>query len=211
MGRIRQRGVSTTRFQAIGLATGAIGPVDITIGASECLGLSAPSGAGKTRLLRAMADLDAHHGECRLDGVAAVDMPAPEWRRRVAFLAAESAWWADTPRPHFERDCAPLLDALDLSISLLDQPIERLSSGQKQRLALARTLALTPDVLLLDEPTANLDDRNIERVERLVGDYLSNRRACCIWVSHDRAQRERVASSQCQLDSTGQPIEASCN
>lgn len=203
--------MSTARFQAIGLATGSIGPVDITLAAGECMGLSAPSGAGKTRLLRAMADLDVHQGECRLDGVTAADMPAPQWRRRVAFLAAESAWWADTPRPHFENDCTSLLDTLDLSPALLDQPIEHLSSGQKQRMALARSLAHTPDVLLLDEPTANLDDRNIERVERLIADYLSARHACCIWVSHDQTQLARIASSHYRLDSAGQPADVTCS
>ena len=203
--------MTTARFQAIGVATGTIGPVDIAVHAGHCLGLSAPSGAGKTRLLRAMADLDVHEGDCRLDSVSAADMPAPEWRLRVAFLAAESAWWADTPREHFEHGCEKLLDALDLTPALLDMPIERLSSGQRQRMALVRTLAHTPEVLLLDEPTANLDAVNIERVERLIAAYLTMHRACCIWVSHDRAQLERVASSLLILDAHGQPCDAPCS
>ena len=74
-----------------------------------------------------------------------------------------------------------------------------------------RTLAHTPDVLLLDEPTANLDAVNIERVERLIAAYLTTHRACCIWVSHDRAQLERVASSLLILDAHGQPCDAPCS
>ncbi|MES1950327.1 putative ATP binding protein [Salinisphaera sp. S4-8] len=203
--------MSKPRFVVDALTVGGIGPVDIAVNGGGCVGLSAPSGAGKTRLLRAMADLDAHAGECRLDGVRATDMPAPEWRRQVAFLAAESAWWADTPRAHFDRDCVSLLAALDLEPDLLDTPIGHLSSGQRQRMALVRTLAHIPAVLLLDEPTANLDGVNIERVERLIGDYRNTHDACCIWVSHDEAQLARVASSRLVLDARGQPVSTPCN
>ena len=198
---------SPPRFEAVALAIGAIGPVDFALEAGACLGLAAPSGAGKTRLLRAMADLDAHAGTCRLDGQPAEAFFAPDWRRRVMFLPAESAWWADTPRPHIlAEELDARVAALDLDAALLDQPIERLSSGQRQRLSLIRLLSHAPDVLLLDEPTANLDDTNIERVEALIDDYRQARGACCIWVGHDRDQLERVADQQLVLDAIGQPI-----
>jgi ABC-type iron transport system FetAB ATPase subunit len=211
--RQRVAGATTApRFEAEALAIAAIGPIDFTLAAAGCLGLAAPSGAGKTRLLRAMADLDAHAGTCRLDGQRAEAFPAPDWRRRVMFLPAESAWWFDTPRPHIRPDrLAARLAALDLDTHLLDQPIERISSGQRQRLALIRLLSYNPDVLLLDEPTANLDGANIERVEALIGEYRQYNGACCIWVGHDREQLERVATQHLILDSAGQPTDTPCS
>ena len=200
------------RFEAVALAIGAIGPVDFALAAGTCLGLAAPSGAGKTRLLRAMADLDAHEGVCRLDGRPAADFAAPAWRRRVMLLPAESAWWADTPRPHLQPEgLDDYLAALDLDAGVLDRPIEHLSSGQSQRLALIRVLSHAPDVLLLDEPTANLDGANIERVERLIRAYRQDRGACCVWVGHASAQLERVADEHRVLDARGKPAHRPCN
>ena len=81
--------------------------------------------------------------------------------------------------------------------------MERLSSGERQRLALARLLANRPRVLLLDEPTANLDPVNIHRVEQLVKDYLAEQQAACLWVTHTREQIARIADRELDLDVTG--------
>lgn len=190
-----------------GLSIGGVGPLDAAIAPGECLALSGPSGAGKTRLLRAIADLDPHGGECRLDDRPAGVFAAPAWRRAVAYLPAEPAWWADTPRDHLRTADAPAghdrLAALDLETTMLDRPLTQLSSGQRQRLALLRLLDGQPQVLLLDEPTANLDADNIARVEALVADYCAERDAACVWVSHDPGQRRRVAHRQLALDGRG--------
>jgi ABC-type iron transport system FetAB ATPase subunit len=72
--------------------------------------------------------------------------------------------------------------------------VARLSSGERQRLALLRLLANTPRVLLLDEPTANLDPASTLRVEAVIGEFRKTHRAAVIWVSHDPAQIARVAN-----------------
>ena len=76
----------------------------------------------------------------------------------------------------------------------MEQPVARLSSGEKQRLALMRLLANRPQVLLLDEPTANLDPENTRRVEAVITEYRRAHKAVVIWVSHDPEQVTRVAN-----------------
>ena len=171
-----------------------LGPVDLAVAAGECVCLAGPSGCGKTRLLRAIADLDPHGGTVRLDGVDAARMPPPHWRRQVALVPAESRWWGAQVGDHFPRDRQPDLTSVDLPQAALHWTVERLSSGERQRLALLRALAQRPTVLLLDEPTANLDAHHTGRVEAVVAEYRAAHSAAVIWVSHDAEQIQRVAS-----------------
>ena len=82
----------------------------------------------------------------------------------------------------------------------MEWQVSRLSSGERQRLGLARLLALQPRVLLLDEPTANLDAANTRRVEACLDDYRRGHQAAVLWVSHDPDQRGRVASRELLLE-----------
>ncbi len=170
----------------------AIGPVSLDVAAGECVCISGPSGAGKSQLLRAIADLDPHNGEVRLSGHAAAAITPPEWRRQVGLLPPESSWWLPRVADHFHAGASLSLAEVGLDEAILEQPVVRLSSGEKQRLALLRLLANQPRVLLLDEPTANLDPENTRRVETVIAAYLESRGAAAIWVSHDREQAARV-------------------
>ncbi|MFP4061356.1 MAG: ATP-binding cassette domain-containing protein, partial [Halochromatium sp.] len=78
-----------------------LAPIDLAIDAGELVFISGPSGAGKSLLLRAIADLDPSQGEALLDARPRAAIPAPEWRRRVGLLPAESGWWADRVGAHF--------------------------------------------------------------------------------------------------------------
>ncbi len=171
-----------------------LGPFTFTVESGECVALRGPSGAGKSLLLRAIADLDPNDGRVSLDGESREAMPAPDWRRRVAYLAAEAGWWADTVAEHFPDWPAarPLIEALGLPADCGDWAVARLSTGEKQRLALARSLLMEPRALLLDEPTSGLDPEAIERVEALIRARQADG-VSVLWVTHDRAQAERVA------------------
>ncbi len=171
-----------------------LGPLSFTVETGECLALRGPSGAGKSLLLRAIADLDPNEGRVSLDGESREDMPAPDWRRRVAYLAAEAGWWADTVADHFAdwQAARPLVEALGLTADCGDWPVARLSTGEKQRLALVRSLLMEPRALLLDEPTSGLDPDAIERVEALIR-TRQEAGVSVLWVTHDRAQARRVA------------------
>ncbi len=165
--------------------------ISLEVTAGQCVGLTGPSGAGKTLFLRALADLDPHQGKVWLDGVDRDKVPAPQWRHQMGLLPAESAWWHDTVGPHFENVPPQDLHALGFEDAVLDWQINRLSSGERQRLALLRLLSNGPRVLLLDEPTANLDADNIARVEAVIERYQKRRQPVTLWVSHDSEQLRR--------------------
>lgn len=175
------------------------GPLSLVINAGECVCLSGPSGAGKSQLLRAIADLDPHDGEVLLAGEPSGDIKPYLWRQRVGLLPPESYWWRPTAAAHFHNGLPVALEALGLPEDILDKPVTRLSSGEKQRLALLRLLANAPRVLLLDEPTANLDPANTLRTEAVINDYRQLHGVAILWVSHDPEQVTRVADRRLQL------------
>jgi ATPase subunit of ABC transporter with duplicated ATPase domains len=126
-----------------------------------------------------------------LDGLAAEAMPADHWRRQVGLLPAESAWWFDTVGPHCNSWPLDALGYLGFTQDVLGWSVSRLSSGERQRLSLLRLLARSPRILLLDEPTANLDSQSTERLEHLLSDLRTEHHPGMIWVSHDMAQLKR--------------------
>ena len=180
------------RLQAI--APIGLEPVDLVLEPGERVFLSGPSGSGKSLLLRAIADLDPHSGEVWLDDTPRSALPAPDWRRRVALLPAEAHWWADAVGDHLPAGIEPLLADLGFGPETLDWAVSRLSTGERQRLALARLLANRPAALLLDEATANLDPPNRDKVEALVEAYRTEHGAAVLWVSHDPDQRARLSA-----------------
>jgi len=173
-----------------------VGPFSCRIDAGACVALWGPSGAGKSLLLRALADLAPHTGEVRIDGTAQSNLDGPAWRRRVGYLPAESGWWAPRVGAHFLHGVPA---ALGFGPEAAAWEIARLSSGERQRLALLRMLDREPDVLLLDEPTAHLDADSTRATEALLDVYRREHGAAVLWVSHDPAQRARVAGAEITL------------
>lgn len=186
---------------ACGLVGAAGGPFDLAIGRGEPVAITGPSGAGKSVLLRMIADLDPHEGTVSLDGTDCTAMSGPEWRRRVAYLAAEPGWWHDETAAHFSDRAAAeaMMPELGLALSLLDQPVHRLSTGERLRLALIRTLLNRPDVLLLDEPTGPLDPEATKRVDTLLRGRLADGVILAI-VTHDDALAARLGARGLHLD-----------
>lgn len=190
-----------------GLSRLTVGPVDLLIEGGSCMGLSGESGAGKSVLLRCIADLDPHQGRVWLGEHARESMSGPVWRGRVGLLPAESHWWTATVGEHFDLPDKGLLAELGFEEDVLGWSVARLSTGERQRLALARLLSIKPRALLLDEPTASLDPANIERAETVLERYRHAQGAPVLWVSHDAAQIARVCDQQLRLEN-GQLVRA---
>ena len=170
-------------------------PVSFDLAARECVAVRGGSGSGKSLLLRAIADLDPNHGDLALDGRPRDGMSGPEWRRLVTYVPAEPGWWAETVGGHYPdwNAAEPLALALGLPAECRDWPVSRLSTGERQRLALVRALVRKPKVLLLDEPTSGLDRDTGHAAETLVSRHLEAGGAV-LWVTHDPAQAARVAA-----------------
>ena len=147
------------------LRTYLLKPASLSLSAGECIAVRGPSGAGKTLLLRAIADLDPSDGLVCLGGRDCSSIAGPEWRRLVGYVPAEPGWWADAVGEHFSEWTAALAFVRDLGFpeEAKAWPITRLSTGERLRLALIRALMVRPKVLLLDEPTALLRPVRISR------------------------------------------------
>lgn len=175
------------------------GPYSFALEQRACLGLNGVSGVGKTRLLRALADIDPSQGRVALNGRPREQFEAPQWRCLVAMIPAESRWWhpavEDHLAPGYDRQRADdLVRSCGFDSDILRWDVTRLSTGEKQRLSLIRALIRDPQVLLLDEVGSGLDKDNGALLEALVKNYLNTIGGAALWVSHSPEQLERVAT-----------------
>lgn len=180
---------------------------ELTVNRGEVFTVVGPSGAGKSTLLRLLSFLERPDaGAIRFLGAAdPVPWPAPlALRRRVTQVFQRphllSGRVSDNVayglRVRGESDIrlrvARVLDQVGLA-SLAGSPVRTLSGGEMQRVALARALVLDPEVLLLDEPTANLDPYNVGLIERNIQELGRQGRTTVVLVTHNVFQARRLA------------------
>lgn len=167
--------------------------LDLSVAESEVVCLLGDSGSGKSLLLRAIADLIVNEGEVSLWGKGRESFSPPEWRKRVGYLAAEVLWWEETVDLHFSKPLSREdLDKVNLPHDAGEWAPSRLSMGERQRLGILRMLDRSPEVLLLDEPTANLDENSSSVVEKVLLDYIGEESAPTLWVTHSEDQAGRL-------------------
>ena len=194
---------ATARLRIVDLRSRLAGPFDLELAAGECLAITGPSGAGKSLFLRMVADLDPNQGEVFLDGVERRTVPAPAWRRKVVYSAAEPGWWHEQVADHFHGDALEfartMAPRLALAPGLLDAPVVQLSTGERQRMALIRALALHPPVLLLDEATGALDEDSTALVEAVLRERLAAGVTIAM-VTHSVAQAARLGHRHLRME-----------
>ncbi|GAB3630564.1 ATM1-type heavy metal exporter [Pandoraea terrae] len=181
-------------LQLLGVASDRLDPFDCDMFAGECHAILGPSGSGKSLLLRQIADLDPGRGEVLLNGTPRSGLSAPAWRKQVRYCQPEPGWWDHRVAPHFDglAGVPPMLERLSLRDDVLNAMVHDLSTGERQRLGLARAFLTAPRVLLLDEPTAALDEASTLRVE---AEIVRLRDAGCVivLVTHSEIQARRLA------------------
>lgn len=160
-----------------------------------------PSGAGKTSLLRLLNRLDEPTGGAvYFRGRDYRSISPCALRRRIGYLFQTPYLFPGTVRDNLRYARADISDhqafrclrAAALPEEYLERPVDRLSLGEQQRVALARLLVLEPAVLLLDEPTSSLDPTATETIERLVRSLVTDHALTVIMVTHQPEQALRL-------------------
>ncbi len=183
--------------------------VNMRIDRGEVFALIGPTGAGKTTLLRLIDLLDSpSSGRIYFDDADVTESGRRklEARRRMAFVLqkpvvfnmsvydniAYGLKWRGTGRSSLREKVSSILEMVGLH-AYKDRNARTLSGGEIQRVAIARAIAVEPEVLLLDEPTANLDPISTSRIEALITDIIHRHETTIIMATHDLAQGQRLA------------------
>lgn len=195
---------------------------ELSLYKGEIFCLLGPSGAGKTTLLRLLNFLEKPdegeimYGDQRHTSQNHV-LPL-ETMRQVTTVFQRPALLKDTVWNNIiyplkirkeridKKEIMGVVEELGLT-NLIKQRSETLSGGEAQRVALARALIFKPQVLLLDEPTANLDPGNIKIIEEMVLKYTFLEKPTVVWITHNHFQAKRVGHRICLMDN-GYIVEA---
>lgn len=182
--------------------------INLEVPSGTCIAIRGQSGAGKSLLLRAIADLDPNIGNVTLDGKDRNSFAPHQWRRAVCYVPAESGWWLNDVQDHFEYPdiAAGYLVRLGFPDDALTWRVDRLSTGERQRMALLRAMVQGPKVLLLDEPTSALDPEATAKVESLIHEKVESG-ATIIMVTHDKNQATRMSSERYVIEKGGLTLE----
>jgi putative ABC transport system ATP-binding protein len=179
--------------------------VGVQVLAGEILAVVGPSGAGKSSFLRLLNRLDEPtSGTVLLKSVDYRSIAPQQLRRRIGMVMQTAYLFPGTVASNIafgpsQRDevlsaaqIASLLERVGLP-GFADRDVGNLSGGEAQRVALARTLANAPEVLLMDEPTSALDEASVRGIEDLILGVVQERGVTCVIVTHNRAQAARLA------------------
>ena len=180
--------------------------IDLTVADGEVVALLGASGLGKSSLLRGIAGLErVSAGEVRMRGELVNELPTHQRGcgfvfqdgqlfpyRTVAKNLAYGLEVAGMPKAQRRARVAEMLELVDLP-GYEERAVQTLSGGQAQRVALARSLAVTPRLLLLDEPLSALDTELRGRLAVDLRTILKSTGTAAIYVTHDRQEATTIA------------------
>jgi iron(III) transport system ATP-binding protein len=206
-------------------ATRVLHDVSLAVEPGEFFALLGPSGSGKSTLLRLIAGFNQHQsGELLIGGRDVTGVPP--WKRNVGMVFQNYALWPHMtvarnvafgleerglPRDEVRRRAEAALELVGLTGFGARRP-NQLSGGQQQRVALARTLAIEPQVLLLDEPLSNLDAKLRVQMRRELLRLHKRLGITTIFVTHDQEEAMTICDRIAVLDAgviqqIGTPVE----
>jgi len=199
---------ASVEIEGVNLSYGAnhvLKDVDLSIRPGEFFAFLGPSGCGKTTLLRLIAGFnEADTGRVTIGGRDISSLPP--WKRDVGMVFQSYALWPHMsvrrnvafgleerrlPRAEIEQRVSVALDLVGLG-HLAERRPSQLSGGQQQRVAVARTIAVEPKVLLLDEPLSNLDAKMRVQVRRELRDLQQRLGLTTIFVTHDQEEANTI-------------------
>jgi putative ABC transport system ATP-binding protein len=187
--------------------------VTFKVRTGEVLAIVGPSGSGKSSLLRLLNRLDeATSGTLYVEGIDYRQIPPRELRRKLGMVNQRPYLFPGTveenlqfgPRQRGESLSHESIEQLLVRVGLKgysSRNVANLSGGEAQRVSVARTLANSPQVLLLDEPTSALDEASKLEVESAIQNVVHDRGLTCVLVTHDTAQAARLAERALLLES----------
>jgi iron(III) transport system ATP-binding protein len=194
-------------------ATKVLRDITLTVEPGEFFALLGPSGSGKSTLLRLIAGFNQHQaGELLIGGRDVTGVPP--WKRNVGMVFQNYALWPHMtvarnvafgleerrlPRAEVEERTAAALALVGLE-GFGERRPNQLSGGQQQRVALARTLAIEPQVLLLDEPLSNLDAKLRVQMRRELLQLHKSLGITTIFVTHDQEEAMTICDRIAVLD-----------
>lgn len=173
---------------------------------NEIIAIIGPSGAGKSSFLRLLNRLDEPtSGTVYLDGQDYKTLLPAELRRKVGMVLQTPFLFAGTvaenlqfgPQQRGETFSPEQQEQLLTQVGLAgysSRDVAHLSGGEAQRISLARSLANSPQILLLDEPTSALDAKSGREVEELLLETIQRRQISCLIITHNLEQARRVAN-----------------
>ncbi len=186
--------------------------VSFEVRKGEVLAIVGPSGSGKSSLLRLLNRLDEPtSGTVYLDQTDYLQIAPRDLRRRLGMVNQRPFLFPGTveqnlrfgPLQRGESLSQDSIDQLLLRVGLkgyASRNIANLSGGEAQRVSVARTLANSPEALLLDEPTSALDESSKLEVEACIQNVVRDNSLTCILVTHDTAQATRLAERALLLE-----------
>ena len=205
----------------------AVSDISLTVPRGEILGILGPNGSGKSTLIRLMATLlMPDEGSVSVFGYD-VQQHRLKVRRLINRVSVEASFFKKltaeenlayatglygVPNRQAQGQAREILHRLGLPAKKLKVPLEQLSRGQQQKVAIARALLTSPTLMLLDEPTTGLDPKSRREVQQFVLEVRATHDATIVICTHDMAEAERLCDriaimSRGRFEALGTPRE----
>lgn len=186
--------------------------ISFTIDKGDFLSIVGPSGSGKSTMLKLCCHLiSPSEGDIFLNQRSFFQYDPTDIRRKISYCFQIPVLFENTVKDNLEYPftlrgetinmilAEELLHRLNLTADIMNKEVKNLSGGEKQRIALVRSLLTDPEILLLDEVTSALDHENIRLVNSLIKE-LNNRGLTVLWITHGLDKNRDMANKILSLE-----------